>query len=111
MLMYGSNQTNIVNQFSSVQSLIHVQLFATPWTAAHQASLAITNSHSLLVHHQLPERNFGSWTMRMAVGCLKQAMNNDEDQLEINTISENFRGKQINTILTRTGSKESLYCG
>ena len=34
--------------FSSVQSLNHVQLFATPWTAAHQASLSITNSQSLL---------------------------------------------------------------
>ena len=32
----------------SVQSLTHVQLFATPWTAAHQASLSITNSRSLL---------------------------------------------------------------
>ena len=35
-------------QFSSVQSLSHVQLFATPWTAAHQASLSISNSWSLL---------------------------------------------------------------
>ena len=35
-------------QFSSVQSLSHVQLFATPWTAACQASLSITNSQSLL---------------------------------------------------------------
>ena len=35
-------------QFSSVQSLSHVQLFATPWTAAHQASLSITNSWSFL---------------------------------------------------------------
>ena len=34
-------------QFSSVQSLSHVQLLATPWTAAHQASLSITNSWSL----------------------------------------------------------------
>ena len=33
---------------SSVQSLSHVQLSATPWTAAHQASLSITNSQSLL---------------------------------------------------------------
>ena len=32
----------------SVQSLSHVQLFATPWTAARQASLTITNSWSLL---------------------------------------------------------------
>ena len=35
-------------EFSSVQSLSRVQLFATPWTAAHQASLSITNSQSLL---------------------------------------------------------------
>ena len=34
-------------QFSSVQSLSHVQLFATPGTAAHQASLSVTNSWSL----------------------------------------------------------------
>ena len=33
---------------TSVQSLSHVQLFATPWTAAHQASLSIANSQSLL---------------------------------------------------------------
>jgi len=35
-------------QFSSVQSLSHVQLFATPWIAARQASLSITNSQSSL---------------------------------------------------------------
>ena len=35
-------------QFSSVQSLSHVQLLVIPWTAAHQASLSITNSQSLL---------------------------------------------------------------
>ena len=34
-------------QFSSVQSLSRVQLFETPWTAACQASLSITNSQSL----------------------------------------------------------------
>ena len=33
-------------QFSSVQLLSHVQLFVTPWTATHQASLSITNSQS-----------------------------------------------------------------
>ena len=35
-------------QFSSLQSLSCVRLFATPWIAAHQASLSITNSQSLL---------------------------------------------------------------
>ena len=34
--------------FSSVQLLSHVQLFLTPWTAACQVSLSITNSWSLL---------------------------------------------------------------
>ena len=34
------------HQVSSVQSLSCVPLFATPWTAAHQASLSITNSRS-----------------------------------------------------------------
>ena len=36
------------NQFSSVRLLSLVRLFATPWTVAHQASLSITNSQSLL---------------------------------------------------------------
>ena len=39
--------------FSSVQLLSYVQLFATPWTAARQASLSITDSRSLclvLIH-------------------------------------------------------------
>ena len=35
-------------QFSSVQSLSHVWLFATPWITARQASLSITSSRSLL---------------------------------------------------------------
>ena len=35
-------------RFSSVHLLSHVQLFATPWTAARQASLSITNSRSSL---------------------------------------------------------------
>ena len=46
MIFNASIYTSII--FSSVQSLSHVQLFATPWTAAHQASLSITNSWSLL---------------------------------------------------------------
>ena len=35
-------------KFNSVQLLSHVQHFATPWTAAHQASLSITSSWSCL---------------------------------------------------------------
>ena len=37
-----------VFHFSSVQSLGHVRLFVTPWAAACQASLSITNSQSIL---------------------------------------------------------------
>ena len=38
----------IISQFTLVQSLSHVQQFATPWTAAQKASLSITNSWNLL---------------------------------------------------------------
>ena len=45
----SSNFTfSALHLYSSVQSLSRVQLLLTPWTAAHQASLSITNSQSLL---------------------------------------------------------------
>ena len=44
--MWGITKGNLA-MFSSVQSLGCVQLFATPWTAARQAFLSITNSRSL----------------------------------------------------------------
>ena len=49
-ILFSSFLFHICNwyQFSSVQSLSHVQLFATPWIVAHQASLSITNSQSSL---------------------------------------------------------------
>ena len=46
-VLYSPTLTSL-HQFSSVQSLSRVQLFATPWTTARQASLSITNSQSLL---------------------------------------------------------------
>ena len=47
--MGKGNAVNTYNgTFRSVLLLSHVRLFPTPWTAAHQASLAITNSQSLL---------------------------------------------------------------
>ena len=46
---YTATQMNLKGtQFSSAQLLSSVRLFVTPWTAAHQASLSITNSRSLL---------------------------------------------------------------
>ena len=50
--LYCTSETNTIlfinDQFSSVQSLSHVWLFATPWITACQASLSITNSRSSL---------------------------------------------------------------
>ena len=48
--VHGVLQARILEwvQFSSLQSLSHVWLFVTPWTAARQASLSIANSQSLL---------------------------------------------------------------
>ena len=43
----GPGEGNALVQFSSVQSLSRVRLVATPWTAAPQASLSITNCRSL----------------------------------------------------------------
>ena len=47
---------------SSVQSLSHFRLFVTPWTAAHQASLSITNFLSLLklmsIESVMPSNHF-----------------------------------------------------
>ena len=41
-------EPKLMHRFSSVQSLSRVRIFATPWTAAHQASLSFTNSQSFL---------------------------------------------------------------
>ena len=46
-LRFCISKPSHLSSFSSVKSLSHVQVFATPWTAAHQASLSITNSLSL----------------------------------------------------------------
>ena len=44
----------LILRVSSAQSLSHVRLFATPWTAACQDSLSLTNSWSMLTHvHQV----------------------------------------------------------
>ena len=45
---WSGGEENKIRCFSSVQSLSRVRLFATPWNAARQASLSITNSQSLL---------------------------------------------------------------
>ena len=49
-------------QFSSVQSLSRVRLFATPWTAARQASLSITSSQSspkpMSIESVMPSNHF-----------------------------------------------------
>ena len=46
--LFFISYTNSIDSCFVVQSLGRVRLFVTPWTAAHQASLSITNSWSLL---------------------------------------------------------------
>ena len=57
-----SSSSVYTHQLSSVQSLSHVQLFVTTWTAALQASLSITNSWSLLklmsIESVMPSNHF-----------------------------------------------------
>ena len=45
---HNNHKLKIYSRYQTVQSLRHVQLFVTPWTAACQASLSITNSQGLL---------------------------------------------------------------
>ena len=47
MAVRENGLTKKKDHFSPVQSLSHVWLFVTPWTAAHQASISISNSWSL----------------------------------------------------------------
>ena len=53
------------HQFSSVHLLSLVQVFVTPWIAAHQASLSITNSRSLLkpmsIESMMPSNHLILW--------------------------------------------------
>ena len=51
----GSRWVITPSWFSSVQLLSRVQLFVTSWTAAHQASLSITNPRSLLNSYPLSQ--------------------------------------------------------
>ena len=48
LILYPATLLNSLIQFSSVQALSHVRLFATSWTTARQASLSITNPWSSL---------------------------------------------------------------
>ena len=56
-------------QFSSVQLLSHVRLFVTPWIAACQASLSITNSRSslklVIFPNTLSEVEASAWNLRI----------------------------------------------
>ena len=71
---------------SSVQSLSSVWLFATPWTAAHQASLSITNSRSLLklmsMELVMPSKHLTLWARNPMTNVLRGAEK-----------GRNFRGK------------------
>ena len=64
-------------QFSSVQSLSCVQLFATPWTVALQASLSITNSWSLLklmsIESVMPSSAFWLRSSVLSSSCARGA--------------------------------------
>ena len=57
MLTHKQVHSNVIYQFSSIQSLSYVQLFVTPWTATCQPSLSITNSRSLLIFLSIEPSN------------------------------------------------------
>ena len=65
------NSNCISNYRQMVQLLSHVQLFAPPWTVAHQASLSITNSQSLLklIHWVGDPRRWDGWPSNHLIFC------------------------------------------
>ena len=83
-----------VYQFSSVWSLSRVRLFATPWTAAHQASLSITNSWRLppLMSISLENpRDGGAWWAAVYVVAqtwtrLKRLSNSSSSSMSIKLV-------------------------
>ena len=79
----------------AVQSLSCVQLFATPWTAMHQASLTITISQSLL--------KFMSTELVILFNHLKQAVAGPESKLSYNPLSSMFQEAQAMRKMGFTG--------
>ena len=69
-LFFNWEIIHILYYFSSVQSLSHVRLFVTPWTAARQASLSITISCS---HHHLPSLITMSLLKLMSIESVMQS--------------------------------------
>ena len=127
-LLAGSIIT--VFQFSSVQLLSRVRLFATPWTSAHQDSLSITNSrsslklmsiesmlpsnHLIFCHSLLPPSIFPSirsFQMSQLFASGSQSIGagkNDTYQqlLFLGEVINNFN----NLLFTNVFSKFSLFC-
>ena len=73
VLIHATTWKNLKGiMITSVQSLSRVQFFASPWTAARQASLSITNSQSLLKFMSI--KYYDKW---QGVGGEKQSMLHD----------------------------------
>ena len=107
------------DKFSLVQSLSHVRLFATLWTAARQASLSITNSWSslrltsiesvmptshlilycpLLLLSPIPPKNWCLWTV-----VLEKTLESPLDNKEIKSV--NPKGNQPWIFIVRTNAE------
>ena len=84
--------------FVVVQSLNYIWLFATSWTAAHQAPLSSTISPSLLKHKLILLKNWCFWTV-----VLEKTLESPLDCKEIKPV--NFKGNQSWLITGRTDAE------
>jgi len=81
-------------QFSSVQSLSCVRLFETPWTAAHQSALSITNSQNLLklvsIELVMPYNNLIFWCPLLLLPSIFPSIRvfSNESALRINQVAK-----------------------
>ena len=113
MRYHNSRKLNIIQwwsvQFSSVQSLSHVWLFVTPWIAARQASLSITNFWSLMMINIFKRYKLYS-NLKIKIGILDLFFFNRKQILifedrRVKVIHINSRGHIFNYCLVKMLTK------
>ena len=75
ILLYSVNYGKILMKYVHFSSLSHVQLFVTPWAAAHQVSLSITNIQVRSIH--LFNHLKTLFSICLAMHCMSHLLNSN----------------------------------
>ena len=93
--------------FSSVQSLSHVQLFETPWTAARQASLSITNSPEVGSHSFL-QGIFSTQALNPSLSHCRQILYHLSHQMNLLMASKYMKRSSTSFIIRQMQIKTTM---